>query len=274
MDWSRTKTIFILTFLILNLFLVYQLLEKQQDSKLDLINESTIEEKLAAEDITIQPAIPKMTIKKPYLNGKSKYFTPEDFKGLTDQKIVIRNEKVYSTFEKTVKMPGELSADSEQAVLQQFLKDKVLDGDSYVFWDEYEGENGKWLLFFQKYGGDTLYFNKNGMLLVQLDEQNNMLGYIQTYLEDIENMKTNDEELLTAMKAIENLYIQNELSSGSKISKMELGYYSLVPLTKDAQVLVPTWRILVGKDKEYFVNAMEGQIHQVKVGEWIQEALQ
>ena len=52
MDWSKTKTIFIITFLILDCFLGYQFMEKRNSSQLDVLLEATIEDQLKANGIT------------------------------------------------------------------------------------------------------------------------------------------------------------------------------------------------------------------------------
>ena len=46
MDWSRTKTIFIVTFLMLNIFLTWQLIETNNANKLTMIAEATTQETL------------------------------------------------------------------------------------------------------------------------------------------------------------------------------------------------------------------------------------
>ncbi|MED5050283.1 hypothetical protein P9850_00180 [Anoxybacillus rupiensis] len=67
MDWNKTKTIFIITFLILDLFLGYQFIQKRNSSQLDVLLEEIIEEQLAANGITYVD-IPKEIKKASYVS--------------------------------------------------------------------------------------------------------------------------------------------------------------------------------------------------------------
>lgn len=71
LDWSKTKTIFIITFFILDIFLGYQFIQKKNSSQLDVILEATIEEQLEADGITYVD-LPKEITKATYVSGKSK----------------------------------------------------------------------------------------------------------------------------------------------------------------------------------------------------------
>src|SRR5690625_190845 len=80
MQWGKIKTLFILSFLILNIYLLVQLLEKQEDADKDILerSESTIEEQLKEDQIVI-PELPEEQAKEPYISVKEKVFEEEDF---------------------------------------------------------------------------------------------------------------------------------------------------------------------------------------------------
>jgi regulatory protein YycI of two-component signal transduction system YycFG len=86
------------------------------------------------------------------------------------------------------------------------------------------------------------------------------VSYEQTFLEDMEKEPTK-EEILPPLKAIETLHQKGMLKSKSKITKVELGYSTLIQLAA-SQVLAPTWRFEVNGKESLFVNAFEGQIIQ------------
>ncbi|MGQ0417826.1 two-component system regulatory protein YycI, partial [Bacillus sp. HC-TM] len=48
MDWDRIKTIFIVTFFVLDLFLIFQFIQKQDSNQLELIAETKIDQELKA----------------------------------------------------------------------------------------------------------------------------------------------------------------------------------------------------------------------------------
>ncbi len=268
MDWNKTKTIFILSFLVLNVFLAFQLIDKINKSQLDQITESTIEEQLEEEDISY-PAIPKKSDIKQYISGKSKKFTPDELAELDGQNINIRNETmIISTLEEPEKLSEEVTDDEAQSI----LKDIVLNGEDYTYWGYDESNNV--LMFFQTYKNSPIYFNKNGMVLMELNDENEVTRYYQTYLVDLEEMDVDEQSILPAIKAIENLYRKYMLPSGSEITSITMGYYTLVPLSGGGQVVAPTWHIKLKEGKSFFVNAVEGQVIEVKAEEFLEQVYQ
>jgi len=96
------------------------------------------------------------------------------------------------------------------------------------------------------------------MITFTINADNQIVSYQQTYLEGIEKLM-GKEEILTPLKAIETLHSKGNLKPKSKITKVELGYSTLVQLAA-SQVLAPTWRFVVDDKESLFVNAFEGQI--------------
>ena len=74
------------------------------------------------------------------------------------------------------------------------------------------------------------------------------ISYKQTYLEDSQEL-SKDEKLIQPLKAIETLYTNGYLQPKSKIVDVELGYYTLVPLSDTTQVLNPAWRFIVNEGR-------------------------
>ncbi len=98
------------------------------------------------------------------------------------------------------------------------------------------------------------------MITFHLNKDNQIVSYEQTYLEGIEKL-TAKEEILPPLKAIETLHQKGILKPKSTITKVELGYSTLIQLAA-SQVLAPTWRFVVDDKESLFVNAFEGQIIQ------------
>ncbi|PJN90392.1 hypothetical protein CVN76_10565, partial [Bacillus sp. mrc49] len=63
MDWNNTKSIFIMVFFVLNIFLLYQFLEKINDYQYENFAESSTEELLKEDDISIEVPLPKQKLK-------------------------------------------------------------------------------------------------------------------------------------------------------------------------------------------------------------------
>ncbi|MDI3410467.1 hypothetical protein QKW52_09300 [Bacillus sonorensis] len=52
MEWNRTKTIFIIVFLILDIFLAFQYLDKRRINQFPILEKSTLQEDMKADHIT------------------------------------------------------------------------------------------------------------------------------------------------------------------------------------------------------------------------------
>ncbi|MBB6282984.1 two-component system regulatory protein YycI [Geobacillus subterraneus] len=251
MDWNKTKTIFIIVFLILDCFLVYQFMEKRNSSQLDVILETTIEEQLEANGITYVE-LPKEVTKAAYVSGKSRSFTVADTKKLSGQRVEIKGEtKLKGTFTHPVAVNVE-----DPYQLREFLQRHILNGAQYAFWsfDEKEGT----VTCYQVYDGKMIYGNENSKLVIHVNEQREALSYEQTMLDDLEKYERK-QDIVPAIKAIETLYRKGHLQPGDRVTEVELGYYGLVQFTA-SQVLTPTWHIVVNRKEDYFVNAFEGQV--------------
>lgn len=255
MDWSKIKTIFIITFLILDVYLLFQLMKARDANKYEMITEASVEEMLKQDEITY-PDLPKTDVKAQYLSAKPKVFTKADAAKLKGQIVSIK--ETGTTILATLEKPVQLSGKFEPAELAPFLKENVLFGDHYQFWSKDDKQNT--ITYFQQYGSYPLYNINNGMIVLTYNANNQIVSYQQTYLEGFEKL-TEKEEILSPLKAIETLHQKGDLKPKSNIIKYELGYSTLIPLGA-SQVLAPTWRFVVDDKESLFVNAFEGQIMQ------------
>ncbi|MEH7074491.1 two-component system regulatory protein YycI [Neobacillus drentensis] len=255
MDWSKIKTIFILTFLILDVYLLFQFMKIRDANKYEIITPASFEEKLKADEIEYVD-LPKDPIKAQYLSAKPKTFTKSELAKLKGQTAVLRRTgtSLFATLEK----PIQITAKFEPAELSAFLKDHILSGEDYQFGEK--SEKDKTITYYQLSENYPLFKNINGMITFKVDGDNQIVSYEQTYLEWMDN-KGAKEEILAPLKAIETLHQKGMLKPKSKITKIELGYATLIQLAA-SQVLAPTWRFEVDGKESLFVNAFEGQIIQ------------
>ncbi|OEH93080.1 two-component system regulatory protein YycI [Bacillus solimangrovi] len=257
MDWNKIKTIFILTFLILDLFLVFQFIDKRNTTgQLSWIRETKIEEQLKAENIKY-PEFLEEDVDSPFISAEQKSFVKDELREFDDQTItIIQDGPIVSILDN----PFPLSEDHFKNNLHEFLKDHVYEGDQYTYWS-WSGETNK-LLLFQTYEDQPIYYNESGLLSIQLDGNNQVIGYEQTYLENIQEVSDegNYTNIFHGMRAIESLYRKNHLTFGNEITDMKLGYFKVVPISGDVQFFAPTWHIQIDNETNYFVNAVEGQI--------------
>jgi regulatory protein YycI of two-component signal transduction system YycFG len=260
MDWSKIKTIFIITFLILDVYLLFQFMRTRDANNFEVSTETSFEEKLKADEIQYVE-LPKATIKEQYLSAKPKVFTKAEIVKLKGQIATLKEPgtALLATLEK----PLQLNSEFEPAELSSFLKENVLYGDNYQFWEKNDENNT--ITYFQLYENVPLYNNIYGMITFNISSENKIVSYQQTFLEGIEKL-TAKEEILKPLKAIETLHQKGMLKPKSKITKIELGYATLIQLAA-SQVLAPTWRFVVDDKESLFVNAFEGQIIQFNIDE-------
>ncbi|MGX1191568.1 two-component system regulatory protein YycI [Metabacillus sp. SLBN-84] len=260
MDWSKTKTIFILAFLVLNTFLAIQYFNIViTNSRYDVIKEPLIEEQLAAEGITYKK-LPEGNETGAYITAESKVFTKEELESLPAQDVLNLEDDITSLraeFEK----PFTLPETNTQSKLNQIVRENILSGDQYAFWKTDNVKNT--IIYIQTYN-DRLVFQdlsadqKIGMLTLFLNDKNQLVSYEQTLLENIQDLE-GKQDTLPAIKALEALYNKNDLKPNSTVTEVQFGYYTPFPLSGE-QILAPTWHIVVNDSEDYYVNALEGQV--------------
>ena len=256
MDWSRIKTIFILTFLVLDIYLMYEFFKLKDSSQLEFSTEASFEKRLKADEIEYAD-LPKNHQKDMYLSAKPKVFTDEDLGSvkLKGQQVnIMEGTTLWSVLDKHIKISDKLDIND----LNSFVKNNILYGDQYHFW----GKKGNEITYYQQYEDKLFYKNISGELTFFLnDDHTNIVSYRQTFLEDIEKLSEEDK-IIQPLKVIETLYNNGALKPGSKIRQVELGYYTFVNIST-SQVLTPAWRLVIDGEEDIFVHAFEGQIIQL-----------
>lgn len=259
MDWSNTKTIFIIVFLVLDVFLLSVFLNRYSTSQFEFIKEASIEDKLKSYNVEYEE-LPEEVSKEPYITGEVKTFTEREIGELSGQSVRLRQNdtNLVSYLKKPVKL-GENKMDD----IRSFIESNVLYGDQYSYWDTSEEKDGTTYIFYQYYQDRQMFENIKAQLSIKVNRQGEIVSYHQMMLEKLmENGK--EEEILSAHQAVQTLYLNGLIKPNSEISNVELGYYTVVQLT-ETQVLSPTWyfKIKSGDETEkMYVNAFDGSIYK------------
>lgn len=254
MDWSKTKTIYIAVFLVLDVFLAIMFFNKYGASSFTVIKETSIEEKLKSDSVQYEE-LPADRGELSHVTAKSKVFTETEMLFVSNQEAVLSQSgtSVSSTLDKPYNTDG-----AKREKIQAFVNNSVYQGGQYDYWER----NDDSVVYVQKIEGKKLFANSNGMLVLELDEDENITGYTQTMLDSVDE-SSNEEGILPALDALDALYKNGYIQPGSKIRDAELGYYTLVQLT-ESQVLSPTWFFRLENGdyvEEVYVNAFEGSIY-------------
>ncbi|SFB30164.1 Two-component signal transduction system YycFG, regulatory protein YycI [Lentibacillus halodurans] len=259
MQWKQIKTLFILCFLILDIYLLVMLTNKEDESEFMLPEtpDATFEQQLESEDITISADLPEGEFNQPYITLSRQSFTEEELAFFDDQDNqemeVMHDNIILSRFEDPVPIPK----DADSPSIQEIITDRVLLSENYTF-DSWNKDMNV-LVFFQKKNDRPIYYNQNGLLLVYLNDENEMIFYTQTMLGDAsprEEMKS----LIEPMGAIQTLFDGNRLENGDEITDVNMGLHTRLPLESGKQVFSPTWTVTVNDEENFYVNAIENQI--------------
>ncbi|MFZ3577703.1 two-component system regulatory protein YycI [Virgibacillus sp. DJP39] len=262
MQWSQIKTLFILCFFVLNVFLLVQFVNKQNKEDLDELKdqqEATIEENLKSENIKIRPEKLPEAKEGSYIKVVQQQFSEEDIsmiKGIKKQTTaVINNDFIISKLNEPFPINQDASNDEIVGLVKKELE--IISQESYVFWNWNEEMNV--LVFFQEKKARPIYFNQNGMLLVFLNEKNEISFYTQSLLGEVVDKKE-QVPLVKPLTAINVLYQKNSLISGEEVTAIDIGFYTRLADPDGPQVFAPTWKVSVDGERSYFVNAIEGYI--------------
>src|SRR5690625_2133121 len=176
MQWSQIKTLFILCFLVLDVYLLFQFFDKQSEADIGVLErqDSPIEEQLEAENIKV-PKLPEDVLDESFLSVKPKTFTEDELKKLEDFKnqeaIVLNSNFILSRFKDPVSLPSNGTKDKIDAL----VKKSILFSEEYKFWSWNKDMNV--LIFFQEKAERPIYFNHNGMYLIFLIDDNEIIIY-------------------------------------------------------------------------------------------------
>ncbi|SHN33597.1 two-component system regulatory protein YycI [Gracilibacillus kekensis] len=251
MQWGQIKTLFILCFLILNIFLLHHFINnptRELEYTEDMPREENVRNNVSGLD-----NIPEETPEKEsMLHAQRMEFTEEDVTeiiGLPNQNnVIIDDHLIVSQLESPLAINVEEDTET--------LSEHVWNLDKYEYFGKDEQTNTH--IFFQKIDR-PIYFNLSGVLLIQENQQNEVIYYVQTILEKAEEQTEQEEEINKPFDALTGLYFSDgNIVSGDEITKkVALGYHNLLPLPNGVQVLAPTWEFEVNEEEFFYVNAVE-----------------
>ncbi|KUP09999.1 hypothetical protein Q73_00220 [Bacillus coahuilensis m2-6] len=269
MDWSKTKSIFIVVFFILNLFLLTLMINKLNANNLTNLPNDTVEDLLSAESITYTKQENEV-IEAYLLSAQSKQFTQEEVRLLKGQTVEIKNGSI-------------LTSELEEPIP---LNEKIRSMTFLTYWSGGSFTMRSmtmplitlkaWSPFIKRIktclstGTKSIY----AQLLFYFNEDRELYAYEQTLLEDIEEFN-DKKELLGYGQAVSTVVNQRLLQPNSDV-KIDLGYHTSVQLESNFHVLTPTYRLIVEhngqeKDMVYYVNAYEGKILDISTNDEVLE---
>lgn len=272
MHWNQIKTLLILSFLVLNIYLFIEFMEKKQEQDYSILEQdkSSIEETLRTESIRVKN-LPDKEYEETFITVTQKRFTDDDLaavKKLSKQVPFLFDEYLIgSKMIDKVSVPSDLNKEKAKEI----VSDIVYGPEEYTFWNWNEELNV--LVYFQDKMDRPVYYNQNALVLLFLNEDNDVTYYLQTMLGDTES-QSESRQLIKPIRAIEILYGANELQSNDEIESVNIGFHTRLPFESGVQVFVPIWKVNVNKEKNFFVNAIEGFTFSTEEEEFLYETIE
>ncbi|MCT1577146.1 two-component system regulatory protein YycI [Oceanobacillus kimchii] len=265
MQWSHIKTLFILSFLVLNVYLLFQFVQRQDQYDLPSLSndDQTVDEQLESENIQINNAIINREVPDlSYLSVAKRLFKSSEVEELNnidglEATTSIDNTLLFAQFEEPIEMPKE---GTEREMLQSIIAPYVIQAGQYTY--------GTWnkdlniIAFFQTKEGAPVFLNQQAILLFYLNDDNEITHYTQTMLGD--SNKQGDRSIVSPKTAISYLLRSNNgyLRQDQEVSDIAIGYYSRIePEDGGEIVFAPTWKVTIDDTVDYFVNGFEGIIY-------------
>ncbi|MEW9699587.1 two-component system regulatory protein YycI [Paenibacillus sp. SI8] len=245
MNWGRAKTILIVSFLLLNIILGFQLWSTNRSNQTEIAADSsgTVEELnrvLRSKNIRLTDDLPTDLPKMKVITVRfDESFKPGDRKSL-------------KTPMSMANILGKAASKEVQA------RSEIPHFDLYQF-DSVTSKNGVFL-FNQLYSKLPL-FDVN----VELKEQNGEItSYRQTYVEVESGVEQTEQKLIPAQLAVRSL-VENYLNEGSIITEVRLGYHGQ-RYNSPTQPMFPHWRVTIDNGDIYYLQAFNGAVEPPQKG--------
>ncbi len=252
MDWSRAKTILIWAFLLLDLFLGYQVyasrMEHWQNTEAVQGDKWDIELYLRQMNIQLQAVVPQETPEMKYLNVQFSGVNALALQDVPGIKVTVERTALLAKLEPPIPIRDQ----SNPAEILRQLNPRLLHGDQYVPDVYYSSSNQ--LKYLQLHDKLPLFVAPLEVTI----ENGAVRHYRQTYFHI--RSQGSGRQVISAYSALRSLVEKQMILPGEKIENVALGYYGY-HYDADIQVLAPVWRV-IHDGKQHFVNAFTGAVER------------
>jgi len=243
MDWRRAKSVLIVSFLLLNIVLGYQLWTEWRERLNTAVSWTSLPPEtiqfMRENNIQVDDNA-KIPTETPNMREISYMFKQAAKHGASEGKEIVSPPETRIVFgEELLKVLGGVIPELDKYELDQ---PGSREGSYFVF----NRMEGGWPMF-------DIHLN-----LFYSDQR------IRSYTQDLVEIKpladAKDQQVLPAAKALAKV-IERNLPAGSVIKEIRLGYHGEIFDELEEQVSTPSWRILLENGEEvYYVNAISAEV--------------
>lgn len=248
MDYRRVQIILIITFSILNLYLLTVFLEK--DDEFNFGDPSTtvnLEEGLRNDNI-VSPELSRENEEIAVIKTDKNTFLRENAPSLKNQTARMENNLLFSVLSEPIQLDfktDDTTLTNRLKPLQEF-KDSgnVLNGAKYDF-ISYQASNQR-VIYVQHTEDGFPIADGTATLVFHLNADDEVISYEQTYVGDSEP-QGRLRNVISEQAAIESLYLNNQIPDDSTIRLLTLSYYQTLSLT-DMNIYSPMWYVEIARE--------------------------
>lgn len=261
MDFKKIEWIFFIAFLGLNIFLfsIYHEAVNQENNVIRYDQTESIQQRLASDDITYEGKLSTEVKQGYYLSAEQTgiYESLVDYRKTQDENssgvlkngVSVHDNVLTNELSSTESARYMIDPENVKDDLNKFLRnsDNVLFGREYVYMPQFSSLDNEFpeIEASQQYEGIPFHDDTSKLTLTidDTDDKLKITKYSQTHLSHIEQLREK-MDLYSEEDAVKTLYINNKISSGSKILWRKLAYTRILKV-REKNVYVPVWYIAI-----------------------------
>lgn len=267
MDFKRIARIFILAFGFLNIYLFIGVVERQDTQNISSQPTSDILANIGDSNIELPGNLSSTdadNLEVYSLQVNENTFLRDALRASeTPVGTVSQSGSYYRSFPSNpIVLEGNIEDGFTETDINQLndimQTDFVMFGEEYVFYDFEEDSNR--FVFYQEVDGIPIVDGSSEIYFF-INDQGNVISYEQTYAGP-GTRQGNELQLISGTRAIEILFLNNEIRQGSSVEQPVLTYRRALHL-EDLSMYSPAWLITVNHSSErntFRVDAVNGTI--------------
>ncbi|WP_084140154.1 two-component system regulatory protein YycI [Lacticigenium naphthae] len=266
MDFKRIEIIFLLSFLLLDIFLLNSYFDR---TNLNYATIGTNQVNLVREMENQGISLPEMV----ELEEELSYFQVEAHTLLEDQSDELKNQtgtinEVGTLYSSILSNPLALSdnedelTEADRAMIDAFVNsENILYGEEYAFFEYLPNQNK--IIYSQLVEGIPIA-DGTSSITFYIDNTNEIISYEQTYAGE-GTMQGSPVETITDREAVEMLFQNNEIPRNSIVFKPRLTYYRTLSL-EDLSMYAPSWYVKIQSSSGTEILRVDALNHNIITG--------
>lgn len=262
MDFRRVETIFLIAFLLVDIFLLVTFFNRSDMNYASTGNETVnLIREMESQGIEL-PELMEEEIELPYVQADEHNLLEENADQLSDQTGTVNQDgSLYSSIlSNPITLSGEEQLTAEDRTrLDAFINsEQVLFGNEYTFFQHQPASQQ--IIYAQSVNGVPIADGTSSITL-HLDSSGQVISYEQTYAGPVSEQGS-DLDLISDKTAVELLFQNNEIPAGATVSRPVLTYYRTLAL-EDLSMYAPVWYVRIATSsgvESIRVDAISGNI--------------